>query len=120
VRHQFPSSSRLALYARQHRSHLNAPEQALWSAINAGKLGISFRRQVVMGNRYIVDFLAPSQKLVVEVDGQAVHQRKLASDARRDAWLRQRGYRIVRVSAQLVLSQLPLAVAQVRAALRPP
>ena len=51
-------TSTIEQYARQHRSALNGPEQALWSEIRGGRLGVWFRRQVVIG-RFIVDFLAP-------------------------------------------------------------
>ena len=65
---------------------------------------------------FIADFLAPSIKLIVEVDG-AIHARKPGPDTRRDRKLQRAGFRVVRVSAQLVLSDLAAAVALVRAAL---
>jgi very-short-patch-repair endonuclease len=46
----------------------------------AGQLGVSFRRQVPLGNRFIVDFLAPVARLVVEVDG-GYHARRREADA---------------------------------------
>jgi very-short-patch-repair endonuclease len=50
------------------------------------------------------------------VDG-AVHARKQLADARRDRKLTWLGFRVVRVPATLVLSNLPAAVALVRGAL---
>ena len=47
----------------------------------------------------------------------AIHARKQAADARRDRKLQRAGFRIVRVSAELVLSDLSAAIAIVRAAL---
>ena len=44
------------------------PEQVLWLAIRGQRLGIAFRRQAVVGP-YIVEFLAPRVRLIVEVDG---------------------------------------------------
>ena len=79
-------------------------------------LGVAFRRQVPIGNRYIADFLAPSVKLVVEVDG-CCHARRVVADARRDRVLLRLGYRVLRLDAELVLRQLPLAVEAVRQAL---
>ena len=78
--------------------------------------GVSFRRQVVVGNRFIVDFLAPRARLVVEVDG-CYHAQRLAADARRDTKLRALGYRVLRLPAALVVSDLHAAVELVRAAL---
>ena len=54
--------------------------------------------------------------LIVEVDG-AIHARRPGPDARRDLKLRRAGFRIVRVSAELVLRDLPAAIALIRAAL---
>jgi len=110
------SAARLELFARQHRSHLTESEARLWSALKARQLGVSFRRQVPVAGFFIADFLAPAIKLIVEVDG-AIHARKQLADARRDRKLQRAGFRILRVSAQLVLSDLPAAVALVRAAL---
>jgi len=53
---------------------------------------------VPIGHRFIVDFLAPSLKLVVEVDGSA-HQRRRRRDARRHEQLRRLGYRVLRIRA---------------------
>ena len=47
----------------------------------------------------------------------AYHCRRQRADARRDAKLQRLGYRVVRVAAEEVMRELPLAVARVRAAL---
>jgi very-short-patch-repair endonuclease len=57
----------------------------------------SFRRQVVIGEKFIVDFVAPRETLVVEVDGRAYHERRHAADARRDRKLARLGYRVLRL-----------------------
>ena len=110
------SAARLDLFARQHRNCLTESEARLWSALNAGQLGVCFRRQVPVGARFIADFCAPSIKLIVEVDG-GYHSRRCAADASRDRKLARLGYRVVRLEAELVLRDLPAAVALVRAAL---
>jgi very-short-patch-repair endonuclease len=106
----------LELFARQHRCCPTESEARLWSALKARQLGVSFRRQVPVAGHFIADFCALAIKLIVEVDG-AIHARKRGSDARRDLKLRRAGFRVVRVGAALVLSSLPAAVAQIRAAL---
>lgn len=110
------TTARIELYARQHRSSLTESEARLWSALKARQLGVTFRRQVPIGGQYIADFLAPSLRLIAEVDG-AYHARQQGRDAKRDPKLHRSGYRVVRVSAALVLSDLSAAVALVRAAL---
>jgi very-short-patch-repair endonuclease len=101
--------------ARRHLSSLTPSELMLWNCLRGRRLGVQFRRQVPLLGRYIVDFLAPAARVVVEVDG-GYHCRRRAADARRDEALRRGGYRVVRLEADLVMKDLPQAVALVREA----
>lgn len=96
-------------------------EALLWARLKGLQLGVAFRRQVVLGEAdgklFVVDFLAPKARLVVEVDGRA-HSGRSARDARRDKALARLGYRVLRLSAELVERQMEEAVARVREALR--
>lgn len=103
------------LHAAQMRSCLSPAEAALWAAIRGNRLGVMFRRQVVIGS-FIVDFCAPAARLIVEVDGRH-HEWRRGADASRDAKLRRLGYRVLRLPAEVVLRQLPLAVDAVLQAL---
>jgi len=109
---------RSLLVARAHglRTAPTVSEAKLWAALSNNKLGVAFRRQVPLEHGFIVDFLAPSLKLVVEVDGSAHEQRRRA-DARRDEKLWRLGYRVLRLEAGLVMRCLPEAVARVREAI---
>ncbi len=109
-------SAQLAARAAHMRHAPSWPEAVLWRELCGGRLGVRFQRQVPLGGRYIADFLAPAARLVVEVDG-AQHARRAAADARRDRVLGRLGYRVLRLDAQLVLRDLPAAVALVREAL---
>jgi len=60
---------RLEQCAWANRRELTPSEARLWSALKARQLGVQFRREVPLAGRYIVDFCAPSVRLVVEVDG---------------------------------------------------
>jgi very-short-patch-repair endonuclease len=121
TRHSSKLASRsqlvLALHAQQMRSYLTPSEERLWQAVRASQLGVVFHRQVVVLERYVVDFLAPSIRLVIEVDGSC-HALKRASDQRRTAKLERDGYRVLRLDARLVLRDLPRPIALVRAASR--
>lgn len=90
-------------------------EALLWEALRGGRLGVGFRRQVPIGG-CIADFCAPAARLVVEVDGGS-HIGRGRADARRDRALARLGYSTVRVPAELVVGDLPQAVALVAAAL---
>ena len=97
------------------RRHPTPSEHILWQAIRGGRLGVTFRRQVPLGP-FIVDFLAPSARLVVEVDG-GYHGLRVKADARRTRWLERRGYRIVRVSARCVVHELEAVLRVIAGAL---
>ena len=113
------SAARIALLderARGMRASLTLSEALLWARIRGRRLGVVIRRQVPLLGRFIVDFLAPAERLVIEVDG-GHHAEQARADARRDAVLARAGYRVIRVDAALVTRDVEAAVALVRAAL---
>jgi very-short-patch-repair endonuclease len=78
---------------------------------------VKFRRQVALGN-FIVDFVCFEQRLIVEIDGPShdgAEQR--ARDQEREAWLREQGFRMLRLPNELVIASTELAVARIRTAL---
>ena len=95
-------SNQLATYAFENRHSPSEPERKLWCELSAGRLGVSFRRQVVLGNA-MVDFFAPALRLVVEVDG-ARHRQRIAADARRDRELRRLGFEVLQVPGSTAMS----------------
>lgn len=107
--------SQLNARAYVKRRSLTHSESALWQYLTGSQLGVAFRRQVPLGE-YIVDFLAPSIGLIVEVDGEW-HQRRVTADERRDRKLTRMGYRIVRIDAALVMRTPQVAVARIRDAI---
>jgi very-short-patch-repair endonuclease len=66
--------------------------------------------------RFIADFAAPSVRLIVEVDG-GYHARRTRADAARDEKLRRLGWCVLRIPAEVVLRDLPAAIAAIREAL---
>ena len=80
--------------ARTLRTHLTDAEQRLWSRLRGKQiLAIQFYRQKPIGN-YIVDFYAPTARLVIEVDG--AHHLDVAQaryDRQRSEHLEERGLR---------------------------
>jgi very-short-patch-repair endonuclease len=109
-------SELLAQRAGRMRFAVTSSEQLLWLQLRGKQLGVSFRRQVPLGGRFIVDFLARGPRLVVEVDG-GYHARRVVADARRDRALVRLGYRVLRLDAELVVRDMAAAVELVRAAL---
>jgi very-short-patch-repair endonuclease len=103
--HQATRTNLLTTRAHGLRQCATETEEMLWRELRASQLGVRLRRQVVLLGRFIVDFYAPSARLVVEVDGP-YHQRCRAADARRQRALMRAGYRVLRVEAERVWSDL--------------
>ncbi|HWV59296.1 MAG TPA: DUF559 domain-containing protein [Sphingopyxis sp.] len=81
--------------ARQMRSNPTDAERRLWSILRAGRLdGIRWRRQVIIDDRYIADFICFEHRLIVEADGGQHGENPY--DAERDAYLTVQGFRILR------------------------
>jgi very-short-patch-repair endonuclease len=91
--------------ARLLRKQLTDSEEALWSRLRRKQLlGVQFYRQKPIGN-YIVDFFAPSAKLVVEVNGsQHMERRHAQGDARRNTYLRSLGLKVLHFNSREVLT----------------
>jgi very-short-patch-repair endonuclease len=71
----------------------------LWLYLRQRPDGLKFRRQHPFGP-YVVDFYCPAARLVVEVDGDSHGMGANPSrDRQRDAWLRERGLRVLRFGA---------------------
>ena len=67
----------------------------MWQKVRAKRLeGIKFRRQVPIGN-YIVDFLAFSKKLIIELDGSQ-HFDNIEYYNKRTENLNKLGYKVLR------------------------
>src|SRR5258708_34121866 len=92
-----------SIRARALRTPPTDPEIRLWSRLRGKQLeGFRFRRQQPIGP-YIVDFLCPAAKLVIEVDG-GQHATDEQRDAARSGWLEERGYRVLRFCNNDVLA----------------
>ncbi|WP_240903034.1 endonuclease domain-containing protein [Caulobacter sp. SLTY] len=83
------------------------PEGLLWQHLRGRQLeGLKFRRQHPMGP-YVLDFFCPALGLAVEIDSQWHYgPGREEHDAIRDTWLKRRGVTVLRLPAQLVLSDM--------------
>ena len=98
ARHHFLTSRSRAL-----RKNSTDAERKLWSVLRSRQLnGFKFRKQVEIDG-YIVDFLCPAKRLIIEVDGG---QHTAERDARRTAYLERQGFRVIRFWNNDVLENL--------------
>jgi len=99
-------SAKLKSGARELRKNQTDSESLLWEHLRGKQLvGVQFYRQKPIGN-YIVDFFAPSVKLVIEVDGsQHMESKHLHKDKKRDDFLVGLGLEILRFDSRVVLTE---------------
>jgi very-short-patch-repair endonuclease len=92
----------------------------IWQRLRAHRFqGLSFRRQFPVGP-FIADFVCLEARLVIEIDGGQHASDEAAYDARRDAWLRAEGFRILRFWNNDVLNNFSGVLERVAEALREP
>jgi very-short-patch-repair endonuclease len=98
-------SSRLRSNARVLRKNSTDAERLLWSEIRDHRMqGLSFRRQVPIGN-YIADFVCHAAKLVIELDGgQHFSDQSEQADAARSAVIEAQGFKVLRFSNHDVMT----------------
>lgn len=105
--------------ARPLRKKLTLQEVKLWQQLRALRpQGFHIRRQVPIG-RYVADFACLRRRLVVEVDGnQHAMPEGLARDGIRDAFLAERGFKVLRFSSHDVDHALASVIDTIFEALR--
>jgi very-short-patch-repair endonuclease len=94
---------------------MSPPEVLLWSHLRASKLGIKVRRQHPIGP-YVADFFVREAGLVIEIDGSP-HDfgDRPQRDEGREEYLRSRGFRVLRILARDVITNLDGALKHIAA-----
>jgi len=93
---------------RKHlRNNATTAEATLWKFLQQRQLeGRKFRRQHGIG-KYIVDFYCPTEKLVIELDGEGHYSDAgLAYDLKRTRYFEELGIRVVRFENNEVFKNL--------------
>jgi very-short-patch-repair endonuclease len=81
--------------AKELRRDMTLADPKLHAHLRAHRMGgVHFRPQHAIGN-YIVDFCSPRRKLIIELDGSQ-HLEQEEYDEERSAFLKSKGYRILR------------------------
>jgi very-short-patch-repair endonuclease len=92
--------------ARSLRRGQTPTEQFVWTMLRDRRFKrFKFRRQAPIGP-YVVDFVCYDRRLILELDGVGHAQpSQREHDERRDAWLRQQGFRVLRIENRLAREQ---------------
>jgi very-short-patch-repair endonuclease len=81
--------------ARSMRANPTDAERKLWYMLRDKRLnGLRWRRQQVIDERYIADFICFEHRLIVEADGS--QHAESEADVERDAWLKAQGFTVLR------------------------
>ncbi|ODB84881.1 DNA (cytosine-5-)-methyltransferase [Candidatus Thiodiazotropha endoloripes] len=105
------------IFAKRLRQNMTDAERVLWKHLRAHRLsGQKFRRQQPVGP-YIVDFIHFSEKLIIECDGGQHNQS--STDRKRDAWLSQQGFQILRFWNHDILNNTESVLTEILSLLPP-
>jgi very-short-patch-repair endonuclease len=97
--------------ARTLRKESTDADRLLWKHLRMRQLGAyKFRRQHPIV--YIVDFICLEKKLIIELDG-GQHTEQVEYDENRSAWLKERGYRVLRYWNHEVLKAMDVVMANI-------
>jgi very-short-patch-repair endonuclease len=88
------------------RNRATSAEAELWKMLKSKKFeGRKFRRQYSIGS-YIVDFCCPSEKLIIELDGDPHGEyHKIEEDENRDKSLGTLGFTVLRFENRFVFQE---------------
>lgn len=98
--------------ARSLRQAATPAERALWQYLSRSQLGVKFSRQMPVGP-FFADFLCRELSLVIELDGHS-HDIAPEHDARRDAWMAERGFTVLRFANDDVHANIEGVVTAIR------
>ena len=97
------------------RNRSTSSEVALWNILKSKNIeGRKFRRQYSIGN-YIVDFCSPTEKLIIELDGDPHGEyHKIEKDENRDKYLESLGFTVLRFENRFVFQEPEYLINEIR------
>ena len=109
----------LKSFRKSLRNRSTSAEAALWIMLKSRKLdGRKFRRQYSIEN-CIVDFCCPSEKLVIELDGDPHGEyHKIEKDKNRDKHLGTLGFTVIRFENRFVFQEGEYVLKEIRKAFK--
>jgi very-short-patch-repair endonuclease len=105
--------------ARYMRAHPTDAERTLWRVLRAKRLDeLKWQRQVIIDDRYIVDFICFEHRLVIEADGSQHADNK--ADEKRDTYLKAKGFQVLRFWNMDILTHIESVAIAIFAAVESP
>lgn len=98
--------------ARKLRNNMTEAEEYIWYMLRSKNIrGLKFRRQQPIG-KFIVDFVCFENKLIIEIDG-GQHNVNKEYDHRRDEWLQNQGFKVMRFWNSEVIENRPAVLEKI-------
>ena len=104
----------LKVWAKEMRAKPTEAEAILRDNVRANNLGHKFLYQYIIG-QFIVDFLCPDSKLVIEVDGgyhSEIEQEY--DDEQRSLWPEKMGYKVIHFSNEQIISDIDNVLKEIK------
>ena len=107
-------------YSKDLRNNMTDAENKLWAYLRKSQLcGIKFRRQQTIGH-YIADFVSFEKRLIIELDGgQHNEDKALIYDSKRDEFLKEQGYTVLRFWNSDIFENLECVLEQIKSYIDP-
>ena len=103
--------------ARFMRANPTDAERKLWYILRDKRLnGLRWRRQQVIDDRYIVDFICFEHRVIIEADGSQHAENE--ADVARDSWLHEQGFKVLRFWNADILNNMEGVVETIIAAVQ--
>ncbi|RMA57633.1 endonuclease domain-containing protein [Ulvibacter antarcticus] len=105
----------LESFRKELRNNATTSEKKLWKALQKSQLeGKKFRRQQSIGN-YIVDFYCPTERLIIELDGE-VHNNSVNQDYdfKRTTYLESLNHTVLRFQNEEVKNSIDLVLERIK------
>lgn len=105
--------------ARTMRNEPTNVEHILWQRVlRKRQLGHLFRRQFIIDNRYIADFICIEKRLIIELDGGQHYNNE--NDKIRDKYLRSQNFKVLRLWNNEILNNLDGVYTKIKQSLESP
>jgi very-short-patch-repair endonuclease len=91
-------------FVKELRLNATEAEKIFWQAIRDRQTKYKFRRQFLLDDKYIVDFVCFEKRLIVELDGGQHNENP--KDAIRDEYLLQQDFKVIRFWNNDILNNL--------------
>lgn len=123
IRHNYmtarPSMYKLIhQFQKDRKRNTTEAEQMLWESLKGKKFDVKFRRQHIV-DTFVVDFVALSKRLIIEIDGKYhLQEEQHKADELRTSFLSELGFKVIRFKNEEVIFKLNQVIEKIKSELK--